>query len=255
MSEPVIEAQDLAALGPIRLLDARDRASFDAHAPLGAARAPVERWVAEAKAHGGFDDAAFWRGELDSLGVGDGAATVVYDDGRMTDAARVWFILQYFGIRASLLNGGVAALSGLSIAVAPPCRGFSVRPATGRVGLVDRFALKRSLGQVQIFDARTPDEHIGRDLKHNARGGRLPGAVLLPHDSLLDGTRLRSAAELRVLLAEAGFRTGAPVATHCDGGGRAALAAVAAARAGYEDVKVYYLSFADWAVDESCPIE
>ena len=28
----------------------------------------------------------------------------------------------------------------------------------------------------------------------------------------------------------------------------------AAVRAGYDDVRVYYLSFADWARDESCPI-
>jgi thiosulfate/3-mercaptopyruvate sulfurtransferase len=30
--------------------------------------------------------------------------------------------------------------------------------------------------------------------------------------------------------------------------------AVAAARAGYGDVRAYYLSFADWAKDESCSI-
>jgi hypothetical protein len=28
----------------------------------------------------------------------------------------------------------------------------------------------------------------------------------------------------------------------------------AAVRAGYDDVRVYYLSFADWVQDESCPI-
>jgi thiosulfate/3-mercaptopyruvate sulfurtransferase len=44
------------------------------------------------------------------------------------------------------------------------------------------------------------------------------------------------------------------VVTHCDGGGRAALAAIAAVRAGYDDVRAYYLSFADWAKDQSCPI-
>jgi thiosulfate/3-mercaptopyruvate sulfurtransferase len=42
-------------------------------------------------------------------------------------------------------------------------------------------------------------------------------------------------------------------------GRRAALAAAAAVRAEFDDVRVYYLSFyylsfADWARDESCPI-
>lgn len=42
--------------------------------------------------------------------------------------------------------------------------------------------------------------------------------------------------------------------THCEGGGRAALGAAAAVRAGFDDVRVYYLSFADWVRDESCPV-
>jgi hypothetical protein len=35
---------------------------------------------------------------------------IVYDDGRMTEAARVWFILQYFGATALILNGGWPAI-------------------------------------------------------------------------------------------------------------------------------------------------
>ena len=56
-------------------------------------------------------------------------------------------------------------------------------------------------------------------------------------------------------LALAAIRPGERVVTHCDGGGRASLAALAALRAGYADVGAYYLSFSDWASDESCPIE
>jgi thiosulfate/3-mercaptopyruvate sulfurtransferase len=254
MTDPVVEAAELAAMGPVRLVDARDAAAFAADAPAGAVRAPVEEWIAAAKTRGGFDDAAFWGERIAALGLGGDAPAVVCDDGRMTEAARVWFILQHFGVTARLLNGGAAALAGAAYTIAPPAAGFAARPASGRVGLVDRHALKAALGRVQVLDARSADEHAGRDLKNNARGGRLPGAALLPHAALLDGPRLRPAAALRALLAEAGFRDGAPVATHCDGGGRAALAAVAAARAGYGEVRVYYLSFADWAADESCPI-
>lgn len=36
--------------------------------------------------------------------------------------------------------------------------------------------------------------------------------------------------------------------------GRAALAALVAVVAGRHNVHVYYLSFADWAADESCPV-
>jgi thiosulfate/3-mercaptopyruvate sulfurtransferase len=59
---------------------------------------------------------------------------------------------------------------------------------------------------------------------------------------------------LKELLSSAGFELGDYIITNCDGGGRAALAAAAASRAGFEDVRAYYLSFSDWAKDEACQI-
>ena len=56
------------------------------------------------------------------------------------------------------------------------------------------------------------------------------------------------------MLDAAGLSGDLPIVSHCNGGGRAALAALAAVVAGRNDVHVYYLSFADWAEDESCTI-
>ena len=132
---------------------------------------------------------------------------------------------------------------------------FRARAGSGAVGLVDRLTLKSELGaDVRIFDARTAREFVGEDLRRNARGGHLPGAKQLSHASLLDAGRLKPATVLRELIAAAGIAPGDPIVTHCDGGGRAALAAAAAVRAGYDNVRAYYLSFADWAKDESCAI-
>jgi thiosulfate/3-mercaptopyruvate sulfurtransferase len=102
---------------------------------------------------------------------------------------------------------------------------------------------------------RAPVEFSGKDLRNNARGGHLPGAILLSHADLLrsDG-RLKSAEELHDMLAAAGFKPSDRIVTHCDGGGRAALAALAAVRAGFTNVAAYYLSFSDWSRDESCPV-
>ncbi|MER9580880.1 rhodanese-like domain-containing protein [Mesorhizobium sp. M0276] len=177
----------------------------------------------------------------------------------MTEAARVWFILQYFGAEALIVNGGWPAIRGQRelLAQASGLSGpttFQARPGSGSVGLVDRQTLKADLDGVRLLDARTADEFAGTDLRRKSRGGHLPGARLLPHESLLDDGRLKSAGDLRNLLSDAGFRAGRHLVTHCDGGGRAALAAAAAVRAGYDDVRAYYLSFADWAKDESCPV-
>lgn len=123
------------------------------------------------------------------------------------------------------------------------------------VDLVTRDELRARLDRVQIFDARSAAEHDGSDLRRNLRGGHLPGAVSLPHTQLLasDG-QLHKGPMLLDKLASAGLDRSAPVVTHCDAGGRAALAALAAVQAGYRDVSAYYLSFSDWAADERCPV-
>lgn len=259
--DPVIETSALPSLRGFRLLDVRESAAFEAGHYTTAIRVPIEVWEAAAKAgETSFENIDYWAHAIGDLGVDDRVPTVVYDDGRMTEAARVWFILQYFGAEAFILNGGLPAIQGredlLGTAVAPAGPvAFRARPGSGSVGIVDRQTLKADLeSDIRIFDARTTGEFAGDDLRRNARGGHLPGARLLPHASLLDAGRLKPAGDLRDLLAGAGFQPGDHIVTHCDGGGRAALAAAAAARAGYGSVRAYYLSFADWAKDESCAI-
>jgi thiosulfate/3-mercaptopyruvate sulfurtransferase len=258
-NDPFVDVATLPSLGPIRYLDARDPATFDAGHIPGAVRVPVEEWDAAAKAADiGFAKTAYWDEALGSLGVGPSAVAVTYDDGRMTNAARVWFILQYFGVKALILNGGWAALSsstGLTAGVGLSTGGFQAVPGAGTVGLVDRETLKHQLGgEAHVFDTRTRAEFTGEDTRRRTRSGHLPGARHLSHADLLDDGVVRSPQALRAMLERVGFGPGDHIVTHCEGGGRAALGAAAAVRAGFDDVRVYYLSFADWARDESCPI-
>jgi thiosulfate/3-mercaptopyruvate sulfurtransferase len=258
-NDPFVDIAALPSLGPVHYLDARDRAMFDAgHAP-GAVHVPIEDWDKAAKATDiGFAKTAYWDEALASLGVGPSAIAVAYDDGRMTNAARVWFILQYFGIKAVILNGGWPVLSsatGLPAATGPSKGNFHAVPGAGSVGLVDRETLKRQLdGDAHVFDTRTRAEFTGEDMRNRTRGGHLPGARHLSHTDLLDNGVVRPAPVLRAMMERVGFGPGDHLVTHCEGGGRAALAAAAAVRAGFDDVWVYYLSFADWVRDENCPI-
>jgi thiosulfate/3-mercaptopyruvate sulfurtransferase len=232
---------------------------FDAgHAP-GAVRVPVEEWDAAAKAGDtGFNKTTYWDDSLGSLGVDHLAIAVAYDDGRMTNAARVWFILQYFGVKAVILNGGWPVLSSateLPARAGPSKGGFRAAPGAGSVGLVDRETLKRQLDDdAHVFDTRTRAEFTGEDMRNRTRCGHLPGGRHLSYTDLLDDGVVRPAPALRAMLERVGFGPGDHIVTHCEGGGRGALAAAAAVRAGFDDVRVYYLNFADWARDESCPI-
>ena len=258
-NDPFVDIATLTSLGPIQYLDARDRTTFDAgHAP-GALHVPVEEWDKAAKAADiGFAKTDYWDDAIRSFGLNPSAIAVAYDDGRMTNAARVWFILQYFGVKTVILNGGWPAFSsatGLPMGAISTKSGFRAIPASGSVGLVDRETLKRQLdGDAHVFDTRTRAEFTGEDMRKRTRGGHLPGARHLSHTDLLDNGVVRPAPVLRAMMERVGFGLGDHIVTHCEGGGRAALAAAAAVRAGYDDVRVYYLSLADWARDESCPI-
>jgi len=257
-NDPFIDLAALPASGPIRYLDARDQTAFDAgHAP-GAVRVPLEAWDKAAKDSAiGFGATGFWDEALGALGIDPSVTIVAYDSGAMTNAARVWFVLQYFGLNSVILNGGWPALATASVpaAAAPVAGRIKAMPGTGPVGLVDRETLKQQLnGAAHVFDSRTRAEFTGEDARNRPRGGHLPGARHLSHADLMDKGIVHSPAVLRAMLEHVGFGPGDHIVTHCEGGGRAALAAAAAVRAGFDDVRVYYLSFADWARDESCPI-
>jgi len=256
-SDPFVDVDAIAALGPVRYLDARDAAAFAAgHAP-NAIRAPSNDWDTAAKLAGsGFENTAYWEKTLNDLGIDDTATAVVYDTGAMTNAARVWFILQYFGAKAVIVNGGWPSLAAASVPQGGgPGSGFKAHSHAGAVGLVDRATLKTQLnGEAHVFDTRTRAEYTGEDQRKNARGGHLPGARHLSHTDLLDNGRVKPGAEIRAMLDRAGFQPGDHIVTHCEGGGRAAFGAAAAVRAGFDHVRVYYLSFGDWAKDDTCPI-
>lgn len=262
---PLISAEKARNLDTADVWDVRGHPAYlQGHWP-GAFGLDVKRWEALARSPDhGLDRAAAWEREFSRLGVDAAKPLLIYDDGRMTEAARVWFILQLHGVDARVIDGGwkslVGALppSGPDTVVHHPVPTIYSTPSgfVPIVKLVDRQSLRDSLlGKVQILDARTTSEYAGSDLRSNARGGHLPGAKSLPHAGLLnaDGT-LKNTEQLRASLGAANVDLEKPVVTHCDAGGRAALAALAAVAAGHCDVSSYYLSYSDWAADDSCSV-
>lgn len=272
-SDGVIEGGQIAALRserPIVLIDVRDEPVYNAGHVAGAVHVDAKQWKTDSLTDAAdLTHVAFWRDRIGETGVSGATPVVIYDDGRMTEAARVWFILQHFGVGdVAVLDGGYPSLqpqieNGAIAVSTTPTRAEAVEfwPEHGHggdVGLANRKQVTAALDnpRVQIFDTRTAGEYAGTNLRRNPRGGHIPRAVNLPHKDLLNADgRLKSREELAKIFKDAGFRKDRPIITHCQSGGRASLAALAAERAGYRHVMNYYESFGKWSADAGCPVE
>ncbi len=261
------------------LLDGRSLNDFQTRHVSGALWVNISEWKAASLKAGVFPSPASWRERLSTLGIGGNSPVVVYDDGNMSDAARLWFLLQLLGVKnAGVVNGGfpelaplidsgkINVVTGRSDTDHRKVETDSVAPSACRVNFADKDTVRKAIDSKSavILDVRSEAEYAGTDQEKNPRHGHLPNAINLPHYRLLDTKdnpptlkskgRLKSPVELRRIFEQAGLTTQNPVITHCQSGGRASLAALALIHAGYGQVANYYPSFADWAADAQAPL-
>ncbi|MDX2017254.1 MAG: rhodanese-like domain-containing protein [Planctomycetota bacterium] len=266
----LIEPAELAAAlnspsAPI-ILDARSESDFLTSRLPGARRLDMPALTKLAREKG-FDDTAAWHARFGQMGLaGADQPIVVYDAGGMTTASAAWFFFQQFGLtNVRVLNGGFKHWPASNLvtgpAEVPVATNFTppASPARPFVRNETKADLKAAVASrdadTKILDVRSRDEYAGKELMNNTRGGHLPGAINLPHADLMNDGIVKSRSELRAMFAAAGLRPGDRIVTHCQGGGRASLGALALIHAGYGTVANYYMSFGEWAADESCPVE
>ena len=105
--ELLVEPAQLAKLDAgkdVRILDARGHGKYiEGHVP-GAVWVDATTWARTFASH---QDTGKWAKLIGDLGIDLDKPTVVYDDASAKDAARIWWILKYWGVRdVKLLNGG-----------------------------------------------------------------------------------------------------------------------------------------------------
>jgi thiosulfate/3-mercaptopyruvate sulfurtransferase len=198
---------------------------------------------------------------LSALGITNRKAVVAYSDGGNLYASRLWHVLAHYGHeQVALLDGGIEKwqAEGRSLemgTVLPKPDRFA--PARSRwMHRVDSSEIRERLEDpgLQLVDVRNEAEFSGEE-RRAARGGHIPGAVLWPWEENLraDGT-MREAAEIRARAQAAGLHPDNELVTYCQGGVRAAHAALALRIAGFPRVRVYDGSWADWGNDEELPV-
>lgn len=241
----------------VRILDARPRDDYLADHIPGAVW--VDHRAAEqlAATPDGLSNVQAWKEWIAPLGIGPETRIVIYDAHRQLNAARIWWLLTYLGAKhVALVDGGYplwkSAGNPTSEAiptVAP--RDFPIELQADRLATREYvLALERA---DQVLDARSAPEFNGVEVR-SKRGGHIPAACHVEWKQLVNESgQFLSLADARILLERAGIRPGAPVVTHCQGGGRASVNAFVLERLGHPS-RNYYLGWSDWGNAEDTPV-
>ena len=222
--------------------------------------------------------------QLRALGVRRDSVVVLYGDGG-PEPYRMWWTLRAVGgYDARVLDGGLVAWKAAGL---PAPAGQALKVQAGDVVLSgvaerppllwDELADVRAHPDVQIVDARSPEEHLGKQQHEDAaKPGRIPASRHLEWSRVLrdevDDPRLMRPGALRGLFKHAGLTGDAPVLAYCQSGTRSSALAFALLQAGYaeENVVNYDGSWAEYSrlslptetggdeghlcTDESCPV-
>lgn len=199
---------------------------------------------------------------LARLGIDADADIVVYDNGGTTWASRLWWMLRNIGIRARVLDGGLARWTALGHPVESG-PGTALPAARPRRDVTDHGLWRDKDDVLAIMTGQAPgtlvcaldaDQFAGVATTRYARRGHIPGSANLPAKSLLDDGSLRPGEQIDALTEAALEGARRPVVLYCGGGVSACLVALALVRSGHRDVAVYDGSLEEWTTDPALPM-
>jgi thiosulfate/3-mercaptopyruvate sulfurtransferase len=189
-------------------------------------------------------------------GVRKESRVVVYDDLGGFSAARLWWLLRYFGHpAAAVLDGGLPSWSGsLSGDAAQVEEGDFVAAAAREAMKLDYEELHPLASGLVLLDARAPERFRGEVEPIDPRPGRIPGARNRPWQANLDGGRRFLAPEqLRREFEAMGVRSGSDAVAYCGSGVSACHNVLALEIAGLRGARLYPGSWSDWSTRPEAP--
>jgi thiosulfate/3-mercaptopyruvate sulfurtransferase len=205
--------------------------------------------------HGGrhpLPDPSVFENKLAAIGISDRTLVVAYDDSRFAFAARLWWLMRYFGHdRVAVLDGGYSNWVEADYPVTadlpePVTRGnVRLQPQPERIVDIERVrSIQDSSAQI-LIDSREADRYLGKTEPIDPRAGHIPGAVNYPWQGVsapdgfvlpIDRQRERWAAispELEPIV-------------YCGSGVTACVNLLSLELAGISSAKLYPGSWSDW---------
>ncbi|WP_145476888.1 3-mercaptopyruvate sulfurtransferase [Yersinia similis] len=197
------------------------------------------------------------------LGITEQHTLVIYDEGNLFSAPRVWWTFRTFGaknvrILASGLSGWQQAGYKLeSGPVHPTPQTFNVTFNATAVSSVDEVLAVLGNNEVQILDARPSARYKAQEPepRPGLRLGRIPGSINIPWGTMVENGHLKSPQALAEIFAAQGVDLTKPIITCCGSGVTAAVVALGLAAVNAQSVSLYDGSWAEWGASNSLPID
>jgi len=245
----------------VRVVDMRQSGYAAGHVPGAVYLSPVA--IRDAKAPPTFlPTPAAFEAMIAKLGIGDATRVIVYDERGGIYAARLWWILNYFGHgNVALMNGGWIKWAAENRATStdlpvPPPGKFTARPHPEMVATASDVVASINRPGVKIVDARTAAEIEGKDLRGIKRGGFIESSVPVYWEDLLDpqAKTFKPADEIRKIFQDRGVLPSLQVIAYCQVGMRASVDLFALHLIGYSNLRNYYGAWEEWGNRDDTPI-
>lgn len=197
--------------------------------------------------------------DMKGFGVDDDSTVVIYDDGDLTFAGRLLWLLRYIGKdNVFVLKGGYPewVSSGGEITDSTP----SVRKSENLSVNInedikrDMDYVRDSIGKdgVVLVDSRSKERFTGENEPKDSKAGRIPSAVNYPQGKLLEMEDFPSEESLKEFYKD--LKDSDEIIVYCGSGISATVNYMFMEEAGFEP-KLYPGSFSDWISYEENEVE
>lgn len=216
------------------------------------------------KEHGGrhpLPDLGTFSLRVGSIGIGSGAVVVAYDDQGGTNAARLWWLLQFLNhTEVYILDRGYAhwKSAGYPVTNQVPTevasRVFSTKVQRHMLASIDEVRDKLGRPGTVLIDSRESKRYLGLEEPIDPVAGHIPGARnYFWKDSLNEEGAWRSVEEQAERFSE--LDPNDEIIVYCGSGVSACPNVLSLQAAGFPRVKLYSGSWSDWISYPDNPIE
>ncbi len=232
-----------------------------AHIP-GAQNIDMEQQLAGAKSeHGGrhpLPGADQFSETMQQLGVGGSTMVVAYDDNRLAGAARLWWLLQYFGHKnIRILDGGFKAWTEKGYATShqsphPDPGDFEAAASLNQTRDYRWLSSHLQDSDLQLIDSREVARYKGLEEPIDPVAGHIPGALNYPWQEVTNEQGFALPKQIQQQRWQ-NLDSDKETLVYCGSGVTACVNLLSLTLAGIENAKLYPGSWSDWCSYSDSP--